>query len=107
MPGRLATRKTFNALQLRLGYKEAVKFFPEEKRPISPERIHKKSFNKANKKTIAPNPVLTKVDDLTKQLSSLSINIANIQDKLYSLTNRERNRYALGFYSRLIVTARV
>ncbi|RCI12595.1 hypothetical protein L249_0815 [Ophiocordyceps polyrhachis-furcata BCC 54312] len=55
---------------------------------MSPERIYKKSFNKANKKTIAPNPVLTK-------------------DKLYSLTNRERNRYALGFYSRLIVTAGV
>ncbi|RCI12802.1 hypothetical protein L249_0890, partial [Ophiocordyceps polyrhachis-furcata BCC 54312] len=66
------------------GYKEAVKFFPEEKRPTSPERIYKKSFNKANKKTIAPN-----------------------LDKLYSLTNRERNRYALGFYSRLIVTAGV
>ncbi|RCI14198.1 hypothetical protein L249_6017, partial [Ophiocordyceps polyrhachis-furcata BCC 54312] len=84
-----------------------VKFFPEEKRPTSPERIYKKSFNKANKKTIAPDPVLTKVDDLIKQLSSLSINIANIQDKLYSLTNRERNRYALGFYSRPIITARV
>ncbi|RCI15205.1 hypothetical protein L249_7098 [Ophiocordyceps polyrhachis-furcata BCC 54312] len=66
------------------GYKEAIKFFPEEKRPTSPERIYKKSFNKANKKTTAPNP-----------------------DKLYSLTNRERNRYALGFYSRLIVTAGV
>ncbi|RCI10682.1 hypothetical protein L249_5234 [Ophiocordyceps polyrhachis-furcata BCC 54312] len=74
---------------------------------MSPERIYKKSFNKANKKIIAPNLVLTKVDDLIKQLSSLSINIANIQDKLYSLTNRERNRYALGFYSRLIVTAGV
>ncbi|RCI11109.1 hypothetical protein L249_7303 [Ophiocordyceps polyrhachis-furcata BCC 54312] len=52
------------------GYKEAVKFFPEEKRPTSPERIYKKSFNKANKKTIAPNPVLTKVDNLTKQLNN-------------------------------------
>ncbi|RCI09900.1 hypothetical protein L249_8767, partial [Ophiocordyceps polyrhachis-furcata BCC 54312] len=60
------------------GYKEAIKFFPEEKRPTSPERIYKKSFNKANKKIIAPNLVLTKVDDLIKQLSSLSINIANI-----------------------------
>ncbi|RCI11540.1 hypothetical protein L249_7735, partial [Ophiocordyceps polyrhachis-furcata BCC 54312] len=38
------------------GYKEAIKFFPEEKRPTFPERIYKKSFNKANKKTIAPNP---------------------------------------------------
>ncbi|RCI13435.1 hypothetical protein L249_5638, partial [Ophiocordyceps polyrhachis-furcata BCC 54312] len=53
------------------GYKEAVKFFPEEKRPTSPKRIYKKSFNKANKKTIAPNPVLTKVDDLIKQLRIL------------------------------------
>ncbi|RCI13603.1 hypothetical protein L249_5661, partial [Ophiocordyceps polyrhachis-furcata BCC 54312] len=66
------------------GYKEAIKFFPEEKRPTSPERIYKKSFYKANKKTTAPN-----------------------LDKLYSLINRERNRYALGFYSRLIVTAGV
>ncbi|RCI11136.1 hypothetical protein L249_7444 [Ophiocordyceps polyrhachis-furcata BCC 54312] len=76
MPGRLATRKIFDALQLQLdtlderlrnynakrpetyeqGYKEAIKFFPEKKRPTSPERIYKKSFNKANKKTIAPNP---------------------------------------------------
>ncbi|RCI12114.1 hypothetical protein L249_0751 [Ophiocordyceps polyrhachis-furcata BCC 54312] len=93
--------------KLRQGHEEAVKFFPEEKRPTSPERIHEKSFNKANKKTTAPDPVLTKVDDLTKQLSSLSINMANIQDELYSLTNRERNRYALGFHGRPIVTAGV
>ncbi|RCI14359.1 hypothetical protein L249_6001, partial [Ophiocordyceps polyrhachis-furcata BCC 54312] len=49
-----------------IGYKEAIKFFPKEKQPMSPERIYKKSFYKANKKTIAPNPVLTKVDDFTK-----------------------------------------
>ncbi|RCI15790.1 hypothetical protein L249_3343 [Ophiocordyceps polyrhachis-furcata BCC 54312] len=49
-----------------IGYKEAIKFFPKEKRPTSPERIYKKSFNKANKKIIAPNLVLTKVDDLIK-----------------------------------------